>query len=94
MENIHLIQKEAMYGLNFQKNEVIENIPLRHIRYANLNRAMTLGNLYYVKVSIIFKTEDGHLKKVVTTIWAVSEEFILLKGGIFVPVKAIVELEF
>ena len=94
MQQIPLIQKEALKSVNFQKTDVIQIQALRLNRYNNLNRALILGNLYHPKVSIIFKTGDGSLQKVVTTIWAVSDDFILLKGGIFVPVKAILELEF
>lgn len=93
MKKIPLIQKEALSGISFQKKEVIENYQLRQDRTSDLNKAVALGNLYHFKVSIIFETEDGITQKVITTIWAVSEDFILLKGGVFVPVKAIKALE-
>lgn len=93
MQQITLIQKEALRGINFHKAEVIEREDLRLNRSYNLKRALSLGNLYHSKVSIIFKSQDGRLQKVVTTIWSVGEDFILLKGAVFVPVKAIVELE-
>lgn len=93
MKKIPLIQKEALAGVSFQKTEVIDSHALRQNRTFNLNKALVLGNLYHYKVSIIFKTEEGLTQMVVTTIWAVSDDFILLKGGIFVPVKAIIGLE-
>lgn len=94
MSTIPLIQKEAISGINFLKTDVIHKPALRQSRLFKLNRALLLGNLHHSKVSIIFKTEEGLPQKVITTIWAVSEDFILLKGGIFLPVKAISELEF
>jgi hypothetical protein len=66
----------------------------RQKRLNSLNRALSLGNLFRGKVNIVFMTSSGLLQQVETTVWSLSEDFILLKGGIFIPVKAILDLEF
>ncbi len=92
MENIATVQKEQLNTLRFYQNEVILEKVLQAIRQFDLNRALVLGNIDHNKVAIVFKTADGSLLQVNTTIWAVTDEYICLKGGINVPIKAIVDI--
>jgi hypothetical protein len=55
---------------------------------------LILGNIDHNKVTIVFKTEDGTILQVKTTIWAVTEDYVALKGGVHIPIKAIVDIEF
>ena len=93
MQHISLIKKERIQSMNFHKTDVLNNQTLRNNRYSSLRQALILGNSYQSKVKIIFQTADSALQQVETTIWAISEDFIFLKGGVFIPVKAIVALE-
>lgn len=92
MENIATVQKEQLNTLRFYKNEVILEKVLQAIRQFDLNRALVLGNIDHNKVTIIFKIADGSLLQVKTTIWAVTDDYVCLKGGINVPIKAIVDI--
>lgn len=57
-------------------------------RINDLDRALSLGNLEHLKIKIYF--EDDTSKKVVeTTIWGVTEERVILKQGVVIPVKRI-----
>lgn len=94
MKNVAVVQKEQLNTVRFQKIDVLADSPARLTRLSNLNRALSLGNLFRGKVNIIFMTSSGLLQQVETTVWSMSEDFILLKGGNFIPVKAILELEF
>jgi hypothetical protein len=58
----------------------------------NLNRALILGNAYRRKIKLIFETTDG-IKQVETTIWAVTEQNVVLKGGKFIPINAIIKVK-
>ena len=93
MENITTVPKEQLTNLKFIKNEVIPETVLQRLRKFELDRALILGNIDHNKVSIIFKTEDGSLLQVRTTIWAVTENYVALKGGVHIPIKAIVAIE-
>jgi hypothetical protein len=57
-------------------------------RTAYLHRAQTLSNLLQSKVKLTFETANGSLYQVETTVWAVGDDFISLKGGIVIPVNA------
>lgn len=55
------------------------------------DRAVRLGNGNKSKVKIIFQTKEG-IKMVHTTVWAATEDFILLKGGKAIPMDAILDI--
>lgn len=94
METINSIQKENLHEIHFLKSEVLNEKILIQKRYYNLYRALILGNIEHTKATIIFKTEEHKFFKVVATIWAVTEDFILIKGGISIPVRSIVDLDY
>jgi hypothetical protein len=57
-------------------------------RNNDLNRAQALGNLEHSKIKIFF--EDNHSKKVVeTTVWAVTDNSVVLKKGVEIPINRI-----
>lgn len=51
-----------------------------------------LGNEFKAKASITFNTIDGS-KKVITTVWSVSEKYIQLKNNIHIPIKSIIDID-
>ena len=93
MKTIATVQKEQINTLKFFRDDVIQEKVRQRLRKFDLDRALILGNIDHNKVTIIFKTEDGTLLQVKTTIWAVTEEYVALKGGVHIPIKAIVDLE-
>lgn len=88
------VEKEMVSSFSFPKEDVLKDQALRDLRSYNLRRASTLGNAYQRKVKILFKTVDNEVKRIDTTIWAVSEDFISLKAGVSVPIRAILHVEF
>lgn len=52
-----------------------------------------LGNEFKSKATITFNTTDG-VKKVNTTVWAVTERFIQLKNNVHIPIKSIIDIDF
>ena len=85
------VQKEKIIGLEFVEREVLNSDTDTKKRKADLYRAMVLGNLYHVKTKIIFEASDG-IHKVETTVWATTDSFVSLKGGITIPIKCIHEV--
>ena len=89
MKTLAIIEKELLSELSFTKEDVLTTPDQRKQRFAELQRAQTLGNLLQTKVFITFETRDGSLHQVHTTVWAVGEDFISLKGGKSIPIRAI-----
>ncbi len=85
------IEKEQVRELRFPAGEVLHNEEERHRRQSELDRALVLGNVDHNKVRIIFSDSEG-LKEVQTTIWAVTDERIILKSGMVIPIRRIVEV--
>ncbi|MBN7812726.1 hypothetical protein J0A68_17360 [Algoriphagus sp. H41] len=89
MNTIVLISKEQIPQLTFGNKEVISDADARNERLHSLYRSQTLGNLLQTKVKITFEAADEQVYVVDTTVWAVGNRFISLKGGIFLPIHAI-----
>mgnify|MGYP006299705381 CR=1 len=85
------IEKEQISSLQFRKSENLDNSPERLSLKKKLHDGMVLGNLHKGKVRIIFNTAEGY-REVETTIWAKTENQILLKGGVFIPIESVVDL--
>ncbi|WP_026462711.1 hypothetical protein [Adhaeribacter aquaticus] len=89
-----LIEKEQIPDLKFGQEDVLKDPQARKKRLQDVSRATSLGNGYHGKVEITFQTSNGEQKRVVTTIWDFDQEYIILKSGASMPVKAVTQLEF
>ncbi len=86
--NFESIEKENIHLLSFPQAEVLESKEAMQQRYSELNRALALGNLEHSKTKIFF--EDNHSKKVVeTTVWALTDQRVILKQGHSIPINRI-----
>jgi hypothetical protein len=82
------IEKEYIDSLKFPVSDVLETREAIIQRHSDLNRALSLGNLEHGKTRIFF--EDNHSKKVVeTTVWGVTDNVVILKKGIGIPINRI-----
>lgn len=87
-----IIDKEAIGSLHFPETEVLSSAEEIQNRNYELKRAAQLGNGDHVKMKIIFEDNAG-LKKVETTIWAVTDKSVILKHGATIPIKRIREIK-
>jgi uncharacterized protein (UPF0248 family) len=86
------IAKEEIESLKFPAQEVLLTKMEIEQRKAVLHRATSLGNLQKHKVLISFEDSEG-LKEVYTTIWAITDNKVLLKAGRLIPVHRIYSVE-
>ena len=70
---------------------MLEDIDDIKQRKQDLDRALTLGNLEHVKMKIYFE-DDMSFKVVETTIWGVTDNRVILKQGVVIPVNRIHKL--
>ncbi|MEM9078850.1 MAG: hypothetical protein AAGC43_17550 [Bacteroidota bacterium] len=89
--NIITVDKENVPSLNFPKEDVLDKKQERSQRCTNLFKAMRLGNLERQKVSILFKDDTG-MKRVVTTIWGVTNKRVILKKAINLPINRVLSV--
>lgn len=90
---VYPITKEHVVNLRFPKEDVLEKEELREQREYQLTRAMQIGNLLKSKVTLYFKDEQESMLSVRTTIWAVTNKYVVLKKGTFIPLHRIVHIE-
>jgi hypothetical protein len=93
MEN-KVVPEDILKDTVFSKIEVHPDENRRQIRSYNLRKALKLGNLYKRKVTIHYRTLQGVVYKIETSVWAVGEQFISLKKGNTIPIHAIDHVEF
>ena len=92
-EKIYSTKKEFLYLLKFPQEDVIDSKTEKRQRSFQLIRAMQLGNLFKNKVTIWFKDAQDRLMKINTTIWGVTQQSVILKKGVLIPITSIVSVE-
>lgn len=86
--NFVTIEKEDIQTLIFPNGDVLHDNEAIYQRKNDLYRAQALGNLEHSKIKIFF--EDNLSKKVVeTTVWAVTDNSVVLKKGLGIPINRI-----
>lgn len=88
---LNIIEKESIKGLQFKSVEVLPDVNAQKARANELYRGMLLGNAHKSKVKIIFESIAG-MNMVNTTIWATTDKNVVLKGGLLIPICAIIEV--
>ncbi|MES2748173.1 MAG: hypothetical protein V4648_07330 [Bacteroidota bacterium] len=86
--NFETIEKETIQLLSFPQSDVLQTREEIQQRHSDLERALALGNLEHSKIRIYF--EDNQSKKMVeTTVWAVTDQRVILKQGHSIPINRI-----
>jgi hypothetical protein len=87
-----IIEKELIANCSFTNGRERLSLEERKNNDKKLYLAMLLGNSYRNKVKIHISTTEGK-KTVITTVWAYTESFVVLKGNIYIPTEAIVGVD-
>jgi hypothetical protein len=82
------IAKEHIADLHFPHGEVLTETHKVVQRQNDLERAMSLGNLEHTKIRIYFEDTES-CKMVETTVWGVTDQRVILKQGIVIPINRI-----
>ena len=91
---VETVEKETLPTLTFAPDDVLADQAARERRRADAERAARLGNTYQGKLDIFFQTADGQNKRVQTTVWAAHHEYLSLKAGITLPLRAVLGFDF
>jgi hypothetical protein len=86
--DFEIIEKEKIGTLKFPRSEVLEDVSAIKERKNELQRALALGNLEHSKIQIYFE-DDKSKKMVETTVWAVTDQSVVLKKGVGIPINRI-----
>lgn len=94
MKNVAVAEKELLSTMKFAPYDVLFDFAQRIKRSIDLQKAMILGNSEHGKVIIKFYLQEGSARKTETTVWGVTDDFVILKGNITLPVRAIYDIDF
>lgn len=84
-----LIEKERIRDFR------IISAPESHVyelRY-KLQSAVRLGNEFKSKSLITFNTEHGP-KRVETTVWSLTEDYLQIKNGVVIPLRSLFDIDY
>ena len=93
IQQSHLIEKEDISNFKFPQEEVLKDEFSVKARTKNILRGLKLGNKFKNKVHIYFE-DNISLKKVETTIWGVTENYLILKSNMLIPIKRVHSVNF
>jgi hypothetical protein len=93
-QKAEIVAKENLVSCRFSPYDVLTSADQRAARRWSAERATVLGNGYQGKVDIYFKTADGTMKRVQTTVWAADNDFLTLKSGTSLPLRSVVGFDF
>ena len=87
------IDRNSIPQLEFLSKDVLVSVISRKSRQKQLQDATFIGNIEEKKVTLEFFSKSGcHL--IHTTIWAVTNEWVVLKEKQKIPIKSIRAIEF
>ena len=89
--NAKKIETNGILNLHFLNQDVLENFTQKEERKQKLAKGAVLGNIEKVKCKIIFQAKEGN-NYIETTIWAVTDKYLCLKGGIALSIASILEV--
>ncbi len=92
LTNFEPIEKEKIENLKFPSTDVLSDSEKIKERKAELDRALSLGNLEHTKIRIFFE-DDSSCKVVDTTVWGVTDKRVILKQGVVIPIHRVHSLK-
>lgn len=87
------VSKDTVGALYFPKSDVLFNKQDKIQRDLDLSHAIKLGNVYHSKVTISFEDIEG-LKQVETTVWGITDDQVILKKNVAIPISRIVNIHY
>lgn len=90
--NIQTVKRTEIKSLKFPKEDVLNNKNEKICRFVELHKALYLNDLKRDKIKIVFSDDTTNLKKIETTIKAVTQKAVVLKNSIVIPVARIVSV--
>jgi len=93
MKDAKMINPSDIANLYFGAKDVLTNSDEKEARKHKLERAMILSNCEHVPVSLYMRLPNGDTLETESDLVDYADDFVVLKGGIFVPVWAILDVD-
>jgi len=91
--NVRKINPEEIPLIHFSHEDVLRNREEKEERDHKLHKAVTLSNVEHEDVGIVLQLDTGEVIETYSILVDYADNFLVLKGGYFIPVWAIVDVE-
>lgn len=93
MENVRVINPSEVRLYNFGTRDVLQLQNERDSRNQKLNRAMLLTHCEHLNISIFIRLPNGEMLETQSDVIDYADDFVVVKGGYVIPVRAITDID-
>jgi hypothetical protein len=93
MNNIRKISPHEIQMLYFPVSDVLNNAEDKSQRVNKLLKAVILSNCEHCDVGIVIQLLSGEVIETFSDLVDYADDFVIIKGGFVIPVKAILDIE-
>ena len=91
--NVRKISPEEIPMVHFTHQDVLSDEEQKVLRAHKLVKAVMISNLEHQDVGLIIQLEDGEVIETFSNLIDFADNYVEVKGGSFIPVWAIVDVE-
>lgn len=91
--NYRRINLDTIPSLHFSKSEVLLSLDDKRERQHQLVSATAFTMLDHEEVGLVVKLDDGEIVEVVSNLIDLEGDYVELKGGYLIPLRAIVKVD-
>jgi hypothetical protein len=93
MKNAKFINPCDVNMFHFGSKDVLTNNEEKEARKHKLERAMIISNCDHVPISLYLQLPSGETLETESDVVDYADDVVLLKGGYFIPVNAILDVD-
>ncbi len=93
MKDARMINPSDIRLFYFGLKDVLTNKEEKEARSGKLQRAMILSNCEHISISLYLKLPNGETLETASDLVDYADDFVVLKGGVTVPVRAIFDVD-
>jgi hypothetical protein len=91
--NYRRVHLDLVPALRFAKSDVLGSLEAKRERQHRLMTATALTNLDNEDVGLVVRLEDGESVELMSNLIDLEGDFVELKGGLIIPLRAIEKVE-
>ncbi|MFZ6009398.1 MAG: hypothetical protein ACOYXT_03550 [Bacteroidota bacterium] len=92
--NVRKINPEDVNRYHFTQDDALQLEEDRSQRIHKLINAVVLSNTEHQDIGIVIKLDNGEVIETFSDLIDFADDFVVIKGGAAIPLKAIVDVEF
>lgn len=93
MKNAKFVNPSDINMFHFGTQDVLSNNDEKEARKHKLERAMIISNSDHVPISLYIRLPNGETLETESDVVDYADDVVLLKGGYFIPVCAILDVD-